>query len=353
MSKVVVTGASGFIGRFLVRELLREGHEVLALLRRPEAQRAQLERWLQGYGVDAARLAARAYELREPVPLSAEEAEGVAAVYHCAAVFAFGQTRAALWPTNVGAALAWVDWAAAQVQPPRLVHVSGYMLPLTTLAMLAERGVDAEATAPAWEAVAREFGAYEMSKAEAHLRVQARARALGVALTVVHPATIVADSERGEAELVSGFGQVAADVAAGRFALMPGGPGHWLPLVSMDVVAGFMARLLRLPAVAGEEFLLLDPAGPELPALLGQMSRAAGRRPPRFSLPPQWLQGLLRIPGLARLLGVYPESLHFVRPWQPVALACEEACLAALELRHPDMQQLLERSLPGLLAQRG
>jgi uncharacterized protein YbjT (DUF2867 family) len=37
MSRILVTGATGFIGRRLVRALLDEGHDVLAMTRRPEA----------------------------------------------------------------------------------------------------------------------------------------------------------------------------------------------------------------------------------------------------------------------------------------------------------------------------
>jgi uncharacterized protein (TIGR01777 family) len=39
--RVAVTGATGFIGRRLVVSLLRDGHEVVALCRRPDSQRAQ------------------------------------------------------------------------------------------------------------------------------------------------------------------------------------------------------------------------------------------------------------------------------------------------------------------------
>lgn len=347
MSKVVVTGASGFIGRFLVRELLREGREVLALLRQPEAQGQTLRAWLEAQGVVSAGLSTQAYELSLPPPVVVGE---VAAVYHCAAVFGFGLRRQALWPVNVGAALAWVDWLAARPERPQLVLVSGYMLPLTTLAELATRGLGVTAPEAAWERAAQAFGAYEISKAEAQLRVQARAGELGVALTVVHPATVVGDSATAEADRRSGFGQLVGDVAAGRFALMPGGAGYWLPLVSMDVVAGFMARLLRYPDSRGQEYLLLDPGSPQMPALLGQIARAAGRRAPRHSLSPALMQRFLRLPGLARSLGIYPESLHFVRPWQSVALEREQALLRQMGLAHGDMADLLARCLPGLLA---
>ncbi len=348
MSTVLVTGASGFIGRFLVRDLLREGHEVIALMRRPQEQLAALRLWLQGYGLSTTCLSAQAYDLQQAPSAILGQGRPIAAVYHCAAVFAFGQTRQALWQPNVGAALAWADWAAARPERPRLVHISGYMLPLTTLAELAARGVHAQAPDSAWEAAARRWGAYEMSKAEAHLKLRARASALGVDLSVVHPATVVADSERGEAELNSGFGQLVADVAAGRFSLMPGGAGHWLPLVSMDVVSGFMARLLRLPDSAGQDYLLLDPATPQLPELLGLLSVAVGQPAPRLSLPVAWMQALLRIPGLATAMGVYPEALHFVRPHRAPALGREQAALQALELAHPDIRALLAASLPGL-----
>ena len=45
MTHVLVTGASGYIGRYLVKELLDKGDCVTVLLRRPAAQLPVLQEW--------------------------------------------------------------------------------------------------------------------------------------------------------------------------------------------------------------------------------------------------------------------------------------------------------------------
>jgi dihydroflavonol-4-reductase len=40
MSRYLVSGATGFLGRHLARHLLAEGHEVVALCRAPDAELA-------------------------------------------------------------------------------------------------------------------------------------------------------------------------------------------------------------------------------------------------------------------------------------------------------------------------
>lgn len=54
--RVVVTGASGFIGKALVTELLRRGHEVTGLARGPAPYAADGLRWVQGDVVTGAGL---------------------------------------------------------------------------------------------------------------------------------------------------------------------------------------------------------------------------------------------------------------------------------------------------------
>ncbi len=48
----VVTGANGFIGRWLITELTSNGVAVMALVRRPEDRAPELREWLATHGGD-------------------------------------------------------------------------------------------------------------------------------------------------------------------------------------------------------------------------------------------------------------------------------------------------------------
>jgi dihydroflavonol-4-reductase len=115
--RVFLTGATGFIGRPLVAELLRRGYEVHALVRSPRASAAQA---LASAGV-------RIFpgDVTRPETLRAGM-EGVDAVIHNAAWFAFGIRRrdaATMHATNVGGTRHTLD-AALAAGVRRIVYVS-------------------------------------------------------------------------------------------------------------------------------------------------------------------------------------------------------------------------------------
>ncbi len=70
--RVLITGATGFIGKPLVGRLVQQGHEIVALVRSPEKAKSQLAVPCRFHRWDAA----------EPVP--AEATEGIDAVFHLA-----------------------------------------------------------------------------------------------------------------------------------------------------------------------------------------------------------------------------------------------------------------------------
>src|SRR5262245_44153470 len=86
--KVLVTGGNGFLGRAIVAECLRRGHEVRSASRKPSAE-------LEKLGVRTLPC-----DLRN----SAQVARAVAeheAVVHCAARTGIAGPRADFWSTNV------------------------------------------------------------------------------------------------------------------------------------------------------------------------------------------------------------------------------------------------------------
>jgi nucleoside-diphosphate-sugar epimerase len=86
--KVIVTGASGFVGRATCDELARRGHQVIALVRRPGSEPPGT-RALAGDLTDAS-------SLQENVP-----AQGADAVIHLAAEIASQRDVRKVWEVNV------------------------------------------------------------------------------------------------------------------------------------------------------------------------------------------------------------------------------------------------------------
>ncbi len=112
MSRVLVTGASGFIGRCLVAELVAQGHAVTCLVR-PTSNRAALEQLDVDFAVGDVN---DADTLRAP----ASHAE---VVYHLAAMLK-APWRSDFLSTNADGTRRVAEACAAASNPPALVFVS-------------------------------------------------------------------------------------------------------------------------------------------------------------------------------------------------------------------------------------
>lgn len=303
--RVAVTGANGLIGRWLVLGLTRQGTRVLALMRRPDERLAELRTWIAARGGDATLVYGAHLDLDAPglgLELAAREAlRQVDAVYHLAARFGFGLSVAEARRANVEAPLELVDLLASADLVPRLVHISGYRTEGREA-----RNLDV-ADAHALARFYRTHGAYEASKMEAHVRVARRAARQGVPLTRVSPAMVIGDSRTGETIQYTGLAETLGMLWRRRLPALVGRHDTWLPAVTVDFLADLLVRVPADPALVGEHLVVLDPATPTLPELVGLAADRMGRPRPRLQLP----VGLVRqIPSWAS--GVDSESLSFI-----------------------------------------
>jgi thioester reductase-like protein len=311
---VLLTGATGHLGRWLALEHLRQGDAVLALLRRPAEQGPELAAWLASRGAPTEAFRAVGGDLgAEGLGLTAaarEVLQGVTRVAHFGALWGFGLPVADVRRVNVGGARALLSLAATLPRLRHAVHASGYMATLP--AHLAALGIRADGTAD-WARVYRRTGAYEASKLEAHFAVRAHAAALGLPLTVVHPATATGHSRTGEILGTQALTDVARQLLSGRLLAVPGSPRHRLPLVAVDHLAAWVARVPGTEGTAGRDFLLMDPDSPPLVETVGWLARGAGVAAPRRHVPLALLRAALAVPGVARATGLSAEGLPFLR----------------------------------------
>ncbi|MFF8288906.1 alpha/beta fold hydrolase [Streptomyces sp. NPDC016309] len=278
----LVLGASGFVGRALVAELLRRGRRVAAAVR---GSAEPLVEALARAGADTGALTVVRVDLTRPgLGLAPDALPAVRDVYNCAARFAFGLGADEARAVNVTGAVNAVEWTAARPAPRRLVHLSGYRV-----------------GAPGGEEDYDRLGAYEASKREGDAAVRRRAAELGVPLTVANPASVVGPGQ------YIGLASLVDDLWHGRMPAVPGTPATFLPVVALDHVARFLAALPEDPDAAGRDYWILDDSTPELPALLRLVAEHTGVRAPRRHVPVPLLRRLPRA-----LTGADPETFSFL-----------------------------------------
>jgi len=315
MKTILVTGASGFIGRFLLKELLQKGHKVFALLRQPEQQLVTLKTWLSQQQVDTSQLQAIYGDLSQAnAGISADDwqtMQQVTVIYHTAALFAWNLEVNTARQINVTGVLTLLKLAQQHLQIERVVQVSGYMLSIEQ--NIRQLGINNEGKHPDWLQVYRQVGVYEASKIEAHFAIKRWATEENIPLTVIHPATVIGDSQTGELASTQGFYQSLVDLFAGKLTAVPAGQGYRLPLVSVDYVTRFLANVIDYNQSIGQEYVLADNKTPDLKTVLTICARSVNVVPPRFVVPIPILRILLKSSWVAQTTGLSTEILHFFR----------------------------------------
>jgi 2-alkyl-3-oxoalkanoate reductase len=231
-ARILVTGASGFVGSALVRRLCEAGERPRLLLRRA------VPASLQGFGLDVVQ-----GDLGEPDAV-ARAVEGVDLVYHAGAGMRGGAREfeaGTVWGTrNV------VD-ACVRYGVKRLVHVSS--LGVLDVAGHAENvAVDEHSAA---EPFPERRGNYTKTKLEAERMVLAAIREQNLPAVIVRPGQIFGPgAERVAPSGVISFGSLWMVAGRGR---------RLLPLVFVeDVVSGLIAAA-EAPDAVGRIVHLVDP----------------------------------------------------------------------------------------------
>lgn len=339
MTDVLVTGATGFIGQWLCTELTADGHDVYALIRRPE-QLTLLRDECAQRGGDPALIHAVHGDLDAP-RLGLEHDPQVEVVFHLGARFAWNLSVEEARQTNVEGGNAVADLAARI--GARLVIVGGFMSQNSVY--LEEIGINPlEPLRTDWTRVYARSGSYEASKLESFFTMSARAESLGVPWIGVHPAGLCGHSETGTIAAGQPFADLIDSVRAGHMAAVPGGREHWLPLVTVDHLVGLMAALVDNPWPADNTLIALDPATPDLASTVGLIAGALGVPAPRRRIPLGILRAALRLPGLERLAHTSRESLAFLRT-ERLDITATTAFAEANNVPTPDIRAAIGRTV--------
>jgi dihydroflavonol-4-reductase len=250
--RVLVTGATGFVGRHLVRRLRAERACVRVLAR--SATKAQP---LLQDGVDLV-----VGEITDGAALCAA-LEDVAVVYHLAGeLFRPGVPAATYHKTHVEGTRALLCACRARPRLERLVHCS-------TTGVLGATGTHAADEAAPY----RPTNAYEESKAQAEMLV----RASGFPAVIVRPGLVYGP---GDLHLLGFFRAIQ------RRQFRPiGRRSVWLHPIYIDDLIEALLRCGGHPRAVGDCFHLAGPAPVTITRLAATIARAEGVASPRGRIP--------------------------------------------------------------------
>jgi nucleoside-diphosphate-sugar epimerase len=273
-ARVLVTGATGFVGRHVAEALMERGHEVRCLVRRPER---------------AAALAARGMDI---VPGDLTDAASLRAAAHGRDTIVHAAAQAGDWAgrrdyedANVTGTRNLLD-AAEAMGAARVVHVS-------SVAVYGRRRGAVDESAP-FEPTG---DGYTDTKIAAERDVWERQRAGRLRCAVVRPCIVYGPYDW------TFVPRVAEGLEGGWVPLIADG-AHRAPIVSVSDVADLVVECALQPLAAGEAFNCASTEVVSWKRLFEEVAALLGVRVPRWSVPFRvaWGAGAL-LEGLYRLAG--------------------------------------------------
>jgi nucleoside-diphosphate-sugar epimerase len=262
VSRVLVTGASGFIGSAVVAALARDGRTVRAAVRRPHLS------FTDGVEVVQHPDLAETFDWQ---PLL----QGVDQVVHLAGIAHTGRSVERTSYDRVNRqATALLATAAARAGVRHLVFVSSIRAQCGPAAdhALTERDDPAPTDA---------YGASKLAAEDA-------VRASGVPFTILRPVLLYGPGVKGNLALL-------ARAAATRLPLPVKDFGNRRSLLGIDNFISALAFVLATPATIGETYVVADPGiPPRLSDVFVTLRQARGRRAFIMSMSPDYIERPLR-----------------------------------------------------------
>jgi len=284
--KVFLTGATGFIGGHVARQLRARGDDVVALVRSPAKADG-----LRELGCDLVE-----------GDLSSDEAiqrgiSGADAVIHAGAVYKVGipkSEHAAMYESNVHGTERVLN-AAIDANVSRIVYVSTCAIFGDTHREVVDESYRRDTDFPT---------EYERTKTLAHQIAEDRI-AKGAPIVIVQPGGVYGPNDHSE------LGNVIDQVRTGKMpAKMFPNAGIMLAHVE-DIAAGIVLALDK--GTVGESYVLSSEKA-TLGELVDRVAAIAGRRPPRFTMPGAVLKISAPLgPLIGPLLGFPPNLGELIR----------------------------------------
>jgi NAD(P)-dependent dehydrogenase (short-subunit alcohol dehydrogenase family) len=312
-----VTGATGFIGRHLVAELLKREGTIYALVR--EGSRGKLDSLMQGLGAEEGRVVPVAGDLSKP-GLGVEGFDDkIDHLFHLAAVYDVEADEESSERANVEGTKHVIEFASSR-EVGRFHHTSSIAVAGKYKGVFQEDMFDEGQKLPHH---------YHRTKYEAERLVR---EGVETKLLVYRPGIVVGHSETGEMDKIDGPYYFFKLLQKLRRALpewfpLAGPEGGQTNLVPVDFVARAMDHIAHLPDddLPSDTFHLVDPEPMSVGQTLNEFAKAA--HAPQFAMridphmtnaiPKQVRAGLKALPTIKRIrhqlfrdLGIPPAAIE-------------------------------------------
>jgi GDP-4-dehydro-6-deoxy-D-mannose reductase len=296
--KVLVTGADGFVGRYLVERLIREGHQVIAGCR-PSGE--PVRAWDASPGVQVVPL-----ELTEPVSVREALGSSCEAVVHLAAIASVREARddpGQAWVVNAAGTARLVEAAASRLK-------SEGVGPLILVVSSAE----VYGAGPAFPRKESDplvpQSSYAASKAAAELAALEVARRTGLRVVIARPFQHTGPGQASRFVVPAFVERLRAARVSGAFQVPVGNLEPVRDLLDVrDVIEAYLALLVR--GQPGEVYNIARGEGMSLRDLFQRVAALIGIEAEAVPDP-----SLVRSDDIPHLVG-NPDKLRQATGWAP------------------------------------
>lgn len=312
MRTIFLTGGTGFIGRQLVEELLKEDVMIFLLVRSKSKATRVFQK--KGFLNEVAMHFIEGDLTKTDLGLSDEDKDKVLntdVIIHAGGQMDIQATTQEATSVFLNGAKHISEFAKRIHQLKGLqqfIHVVGYMTPFDDSNSKVAIDVFQEG-----HDYLKIKNPYERTKFLADLYIRQQASSVGYPLSVINPPTVVGSSTTGSTEQVAGLGLLVESMRRGLMPVIPGGKGYKLPLISNDALAKFIVQVVKLVPSSIQTYTLVpdQPLDPDISELLGVMSESMNMAAPTISVPLRFMKALMNS-GLSKITQIPSDGLNFI-----------------------------------------